>query len=72
MVLTVLIGFGLELLWSMLFSASLIFDLYWLNNEGSWYLKVNLIYYSWLSEGSLYLGERFMYLSFALEIVSLK
>ena len=65
-----LIGFGLEI-WSMLFSASLPFGLYLFNNEGSWYLLVNLIY-SWLCEGSIYLGERFMYLSFAFEIVGLK
>ena len=45
--------------------------LYWFNNEGSWYLQVNLIY-SWLCEGSKYLGERIMYLSFAFEIVGLK
>ena len=44
--------------------------LYWFNNEGSWYLQVNLIY-SWLCEGSIYLGERIMYLSFAFEIVGL-
>ena len=70
MVLTVFIGFGLEI-WSMLFSASLPFALYWFNNEGNWYLQVNLIY-SWLCEGSIYLGERIMYLSFAFEIVGLK
>ena len=35
------------------------------------YLHVNLIY-SWLCEGSIYLGERIMYLSFAFEIVGLK
>ena len=34
-------------------------------------LQVNLIY-SWLCEGSIYLGERIMYLSFAFEIVGLK
>ena len=55
----------------MLFSASLPFALYWFNNEGNWYLQVNLIY-SWLCEGSIYLGERIMYLSFAFEIVGLK
>ena len=70
MVLTVFIGFRLEI-WSMLFSASLLFALYWFNNEGNWYLQVNLIY-SWLCEGSIYLGERIMYLSFAFEIVGLK
>ena len=70
MVLTVFIGFGLEI-WSMIFSASLPFALYWFNNEGNWYLQVNLIY-SWLCEGSIYLGERIMYLSFAFEIVGLK
>ena len=43
MVLTVLIGFGLEI-WSMLFSASLPCALYGFNNEGSWCLQVNLIY----------------------------
>ena len=64
------IGFGLEI-WSMLVSASLPFALYWFNNEGNWYLQVNLIY-SWLCEGSKYLGERIMYLSFAFEIVGLK
>ena len=41
----------------MLFSASLPFALYWFNNEGNWYLQVNLIYL-WLCEGSKYLGER--------------
>ena len=66
----VLIGFGLEI-GSMLFSVSLPFALYWFNNEGSWYLQVNLIY-SWLCEGSIYLGERIMYLSIAFEIVGLK
>ena len=70
MVLTVLIGFGIEL-WSMLFSASLSFALYWFNNEGSWYMQVNLLY-SWLCEGSIYLEDRIMYLSFAFEIVGLK
>ena len=70
MVLTVLIGFGLEI-WTMLFSASFPFALYWFNNEGNWYLQVNLIY-SWLCEGSIYLGERIMYLAFANEIVGLK
>ena len=55
----------------MLFSASLPFGLYWFNHEGSCYLQVNLIYV-WLCEGSLYLGERFMYLSFAFEIVGLQ
>ena len=70
MVLTLFIGFGLEI-WSMLFSASLPFALYWFNNEGNWYLQVNLIY-SWLCEGRIYLGERIMYLSFAFEIVGLK
>ena len=70
MVLTVFIGFGLEI-WSMLFSASLPFALYWFNNEGNWYLQVNLIY-SWLCGGSIYLGERIMYLSFAFEFVGLK
>ena len=55
----------------MLFSASLPFALYWFNNEGSWYLQVNLIY-SLLCDGSIYLGERIMYLSFAFEIVGLK
>ena len=34
-------------------------------------ILVNLIY-SWLCEGSIYLGERIMYLSFAFEIVGLK
>ena len=52
----------------MLFSVSFPFALYWFNNEGNWYLQVNLIY-SWLCEGSIYLGERIMYLSFAFEIV---
>ena len=70
MVLTVLIGFELEI-WSMLFSASLSCALYWFNNEGSWYLQVNLIY-SLLCEGSIYLGERIMYPPFAFEIVGLK
>ena len=70
MVLTVFIGFGLEI-WSMLFSASLPFALYWFKHEGNWYLQVNLIY-SWLCEGSIYLGERIMYISFAFEIVGLK
>ena len=70
LVLTVFIGFVLEI-WFMLFSASLPFAFYWLNNEGNWYLQVNLIY-SWLCEGSIYLGERIMYLSFAFEIVGLK
>ena len=69
-VLTVLMGFGL-VIWSMLFSASLPFALYWFNNEGSWYLQVNLIY-SWLYEGSIYFGERIMYPSFPFEIVGLK
>ena len=57
----------------MLFSASLPlpFALYWFYNEGNWYLQVNLIY-SWLCEGSIYLGERIMYLSFAFEIVGIK
>ena len=55
----------------MLFSASLPFALYLFNNEGNWYLQVNLIY-SWLCEGSIYLCERIMYLSFAFEIVGLK
>ena len=60
----------------MLFSASLpfallLFALYWFNDEGNWYLQVNLIY-AWLCEGSIYLGERIMYLSFAFEIVGLK
>ena len=41
------------------------------NNEGIWYVQVNLIY-SWLCEGSIYLGERIMYLSFAFEIVGLQ
>ena len=62
------IGFRLEL-WSMLFSASLPFALYWFNNEGNWYLQVNLI---WLCDGNIYLGERIMYLPFAFEIVDLK
>ena len=31
---------------------------------------MNLIY-SWLCEGSIYLGERIMYISFAFEIVGL-
>ena len=70
LVFTVFIGFGLEI-WSMLFSASLPFALYWFNNEGNWYLQVNLIY-SWLCEGSIYLGERIMYLSFTFEIGGLK
>ena len=69
MVLTVFIGFGLEI-WSMLFSASFPFALYWFNNEGNWNLQVNLIY-AWLCEGSLYLGERIMYLTFVFEIVGL-
>ena len=34
-------------------------------------MQINLIY-SWLCEGSIYLGERIMYLSFAFKIVSLK
>ena len=67
LVLTVLIGFGLEL-WSMLFTASLPVVLYWFNNEGSLYLQVNIIY-SWLCEGSIYLGERIMYRSFSFEIM---
>ena len=45
----------------MLFSASLPVALYWFNNEGIWYLHVNL-----------YLGERIMYLSFAFEIAGFK
>ena len=47
---------------------------YWtLNNYYYYYyyLQVNLIY-SWLCEGTIYLGERIMYLSFAFEIVDLK
>ena len=55
----------------MSFSASLPVALCWFNNEGSWYLQVNLIY-ALLCEGSIYLGERLMYLSFAIEIVGLK
>ena len=55
----------------MLFSEALPLALYCFNNEGSWYLQVNLIY-SWLCEGSIYSGERIMYLSFAFEIVGLK
>ena len=55
----------------MLFSASLQVALYLFNNEGRWYLQVNLIY-SWLCEGSIYLGGRIMYLSFAFEIVGSK
>ena len=55
----------------MLFSASLLVALYLFNNDGSWYLKGNLIY-SWLCEGSIYVGERIMYLSFAFDIVGLK
>ena len=55
----------------MLFSASLPFALYSFNNEGNCYLQVNLIY-SWLCDGSIYLGEQIMYLSFAFEIVGLK
>ena len=39
--------------------------------EGSWYLQVNLIY-AWLCEGSTYIGERIMYLSFAFDIVGIK
>ena len=39
--------------------------------RGSWYLQVNLIY-AWSCEGSIYLGEQIMYLSFAFEIVGLK
>ena len=38
-----------------------------LYNEGSRYMHVNLIY-SWLCEGSIYLGEKIMYISFACEI----
>ena len=48
-----------------------LFALYWFHNEGSWYLQVNLMY-SWLCEGSIYLGERITYLSFAFEIVGSK
>ena len=55
----------------MLFSASLSVALYLFNNEGSWYLQVNLIY-SWLCEGSIYVGERIMYLSFSFDMVGLK
>ena len=55
----------------MLFLASLPVALYLFNNEGSWYLQVNLIYV-WLCEGSIYVGERIMYLSFAFDIVGLK
>ena len=51
----------------MLFSISLLVALYWFN-RGRWYLQVNVIF-SWLCEGSIYLGERIMYLSFAFEIV---
>ena len=36
----------------MLVSASLSVALYLFNNEGSWYLQVNVIY-SWLCEGSI-------------------
>ena len=55
----------------MLFSTSLPVALYLFNNEGSWYLQVNLIY-SWSCEGSIYVGERIMYLSFAFDMVCLK
>ena len=55
----------------MLISASLPDAIYWFNNEGIWYRKVNLIY-AWVCEGGLYLGKRIMYFSFAFEIVGLK
>ena len=45
-------------------SASLPVALYLFNNEGSWYLQVHLIY-SWLCEGSIYVGEQIMNLSLA-------
>ena len=51
--------------------ASLTVALYLFNNEGSWYLQVNLIYL-WLCEGSIYVDEQIMYLSLAFDIVSFK
>ena len=57
----------------MFFSVSFPVALYWFNNEdeGNWYPQVNLIYL-WLCEGSIYLGERIMYLSFTrLNVVKL-
>ena len=57
--------------WFLYVSASLPVASYLFKNEGSWYLQVNLIY-SWLCEGSIYVGERIIYLSFAFDIVGLK